>query len=108
MRRAAVIAVAVAVTACGGGGGRADPSDAARSTSAATQPRPAPAQAQAPAPRLTGSHPCPGAKGFTCSSLAVALDHSGRTPGELRLSVAAAGNADAPKGVLVDLIGGPG
>ena len=61
-----------------------------------------------PAPRLAGSHPCPDAPGFTCSSLVVPLDHSGRTPGQLRLAVAAADNAGAPKGVLLALTGGPG
>jgi pimeloyl-ACP methyl ester carboxylesterase len=106
MRSAATIAVvAVAIAACGGGGG-AGGSDTARSTSTAV------ARAQqppaGPAPRLTVSHPCDNAKGFTCSTLVVPLDHSGRTPGDLRLAVAAADNASAPKGVLVALTGGPG
>ena len=102
MRRAAVIALALAVAACGGGGDKG-------ATGTTTQARPATsAPAQAPAPRLTASHPCPEVPGFTCSSLTVPLDHSGRTPGTLRLSVAVADNADAPKGVLVDLTGGPG
>ena len=106
MRRVALIAVAVAMAACGGGGGGGG-SDATPSTSTtakATQQAP-PA---GPAPRLTGSHPCDNATGFTCSTLVVPLDHSGRTPGDLRLAVAAADNADAPKGVLVALTGGPG
>jgi pimeloyl-ACP methyl ester carboxylesterase len=105
VRCAGVIAVALAVTACGGGGGTTR-SDAGRSTSAASQPQPAPAPA--PTPRLAGAHPCPAATGFTCSTLTVALDHSGRMPGQLRLPVAAADNADAPRGVLVNLTGGPG
>src|SRR5690242_5556981 len=104
MRRVALIAVALAVAACGGGGAGGD---TARSTSAparaAQQPPPA-----GPPPRLTVSHPCDNAKGFTCSTILVPLDHSGRTPGDLRLAVAAADNADAPKGVLVALTGGPG
>jgi pimeloyl-ACP methyl ester carboxylesterase len=107
VRRAIVIAVAVAVTACGGGGGGAR-SDAGRSTSAATDPAPAPPAVPAPTPRLAGPHPCPPATGFTCSTLAVALDHSGRTVGQLRLPVAVADNAAAPRGVLVALSGGPG
>jgi pimeloyl-ACP methyl ester carboxylesterase len=101
VRRAAVIVVAVAVTACGGGGKGAGHRDAVRSTTTAAQPAPAPA-------RLTGSHPCPDVPDFVCSSLVVALDRSGGTPGELRLHIAVAENADAPKGVLVDLTGGPG
>ncbi len=101
MRRATVIALAVAMTACGGGGKGAVHSTTTRAT-VATQPAPA------PAPRLAGSHPCPDAPGFTCSSLVVPLDHSGRTPGQLRLAVAAADNAGAPRGVLLALTGGPG
>ena len=104
MRRAAVIAVAVAMTACGGGGAGGGRSDAARSASTATSP---PAASPRPA-RLTGARPCRAAAGFTCSTLTVPLDHSGRTPGELRLPIAVADNADAPKGVLIDLTGGPG
>jgi pimeloyl-ACP methyl ester carboxylesterase len=61
-----------------------------------------------PGPRLTDSHPCAGQPGFTCSTLTVPLDHRGRTPGSLRLQVAVADNADAPKGVLLFLTGGPG
>jgi pimeloyl-ACP methyl ester carboxylesterase len=101
MRRAAVIAIALAAAACGGGrgGGNED-----ATTTAAARPASRPA---APA-RLTAAHPCRGARGFTCSSLTVPLDRSGRAPGELRLPVAVADNADAPKGVLVDLTGGPG
>jgi pimeloyl-ACP methyl ester carboxylesterase len=107
VRRAIVIALAVAVTACGGGGGA---SDTATSTGTASAKAKAQQQQQpaGPAPRLTVSHPCDNAKGFTCSTLTVPLDHSGRTPGNLRLAVAAADNADAPKGVLVALTGGPG
>jgi pimeloyl-ACP methyl ester carboxylesterase len=61
-----------------------------------------------PALRLTDSRPCPGASGFTCSTLTVPLDHAGRRPGSLRLQVAAADNVSAPKGVLLVLAGGPG
>lgn len=104
MRRAALIAVALAIAACGGGGGG---SETAQSTSAAATAKQQSPPA-GPPPRLTVSHPCDNAKGFTCSTLLVPLDHAGRTPGDLRLSVAAADNADAPKGVLVALTGGPG
>jgi pimeloyl-ACP methyl ester carboxylesterase len=107
MRRAAVIAVALAATACGGGGGGGDGSGSA-STAAATTAKRQQAPPAGPAPRLTVSHPCDNAKGFTCSTLTVPLDHSGKVPGDLRVPVAAADNADAPKGVLVALTGGPG
>ena len=46
--------------------------------------------------------------GFTCSTLEVPLDHTGRTPGTLGLQVGAADNRDAPRGVLLVLLGGPG
>jgi len=59
-------------------------------------------------PALTGSHPCPGAAGYTCSTLTVPLDRSGRVPGTLRLNVAAADDAKAARGVLLFLTGGPG
>lgn len=63
--------------------------------------------APAAAPRLADSHPCVEAVGFTCSRLAVPLDRSGRVKGVLALNVAA-DNADAPRGVLLFLTGGPG
>jgi pimeloyl-ACP methyl ester carboxylesterase len=59
-------------------------------------------------PALTGAHPCPGQRGFTCSYLAVPLDRSGKVPGTLRLQVAAAGNSRARLGTLLFLTGGPG
>jgi pimeloyl-ACP methyl ester carboxylesterase len=61
----------------------------------------------APAP-LTASHPCPHANGFTCSTLTVPLDHSGRRGGSLKLQVAVADDVDAPRGVLLVIAGGPG
>ena len=69
---------------------------------------PSTATAAGPPAHLTQSHPCTGIAGFTCSTLAVPLDHSGRIPGTLRLQVAAAGNTNAPQGVLLFLTGGPG
>ncbi|MEV6304210.1 alpha/beta fold hydrolase [Actinoplanes sp. NPDC051861] len=57
---------------------------------------------------LTGSEPCPEIAAFTCSYLTVPLDRSGQRPGTLRLRVAVADNADAPRGVLMVLSGGPG
>ncbi|MFJ7211066.1 alpha/beta fold hydrolase [Amycolatopsis sp. NPDC098790] len=59
-------------------------------------------------PTLTDPHPCPGQPGFTCSTLTVPLDRSGRVPGTLDLPVATADNVTAPKGVLLFLTGGPG
>lgn len=57
---------------------------------------------------LSGAAACPGLEGFSCATLTVPLDHSGRTPGRLGLKVAMADNAEAPKGVLLFLTGGPG
>ena len=80
--------------------------------SASTSPRPrspqGPSDAAGPPAQLTKAHPCAGIAGFTCSTLTVPLDHSGRAPGTLRLQVAAAGNVNAPRGVLLFLTGGPG
>ncbi|WP_103338179.1 alpha/beta fold hydrolase [Amycolatopsis sp. CA-126428] len=59
-------------------------------------------------PVLADPHPCPGQPGFTCSTLTVPLDHTGRVPGTLKLPVATADNVTAPKGVLLFLTGGPG
>jgi pimeloyl-ACP methyl ester carboxylesterase len=57
---------------------------------------------------LSDSHPCPNAVGYTCSTLAVPLDHSGRVPGTLQLSVAVSDNKNASHGVLLLITGGPG
>jgi pimeloyl-ACP methyl ester carboxylesterase len=102
MRRACALTavLAAALAGCGGGSGT--------STKTTTTKAAAATRHAAPPPQLADSHPCPNAKGFTCSSLTVPLDHSGHTAGELRLAVAAADNADAPRGVLLDLTGGPG
>jgi len=59
-------------------------------------------------PKLTDPHPCPGQPGFTCSTLTVPFDHTGRRPGTLDLPVATSDNVTAPKGVLLFLTGGPG
>ncbi|MEU4420836.1 alpha/beta fold hydrolase [Actinoplanes sp. NPDC024001] len=67
------------------------------------------ASEQRPArPALTEAQPCTEIATYTCSVLTVPLDRSGRVPGELRLRVAVADNADAPRGVLLVLSGGPG
>src|SRR5438045_5970642 len=54
-----------------------------------------------------GTARCPDAPAFTCSTLTVPLDHSGHVPGTLALRIAAQ-DADAPRGVLIFLSGGPG
>jgi pimeloyl-ACP methyl ester carboxylesterase len=59
-------------------------------------------------PALAESRPCPEITTFTCAYLTVPLDRGGHRPGTLRLRVAVAGNADAPRGVLMVLSGGPG
>jgi len=51
---------------------------------------------------------CLGVSGFTCSTLTVPLDHSGRIKGKLKLAVATSTNKKAPRGVLLFLAGGPG
>ncbi len=61
--------------------------------------------AGASGPSLTGSHPCPAQRGFTCATLRVPLDWSGRVKGTLDLAVAA--GPAAPR-VLIVLTGGPG
>jgi pimeloyl-ACP methyl ester carboxylesterase len=95
--------LAVALVGCGGGDKRTTAPTATRATQAS-----APAAPPQPAPRLTGSKRCTNATGFTCSVLTVPLDHSGKTPGNLRLRVGAADNDTAPRGVLLVLTGGPG
>jgi pimeloyl-ACP methyl ester carboxylesterase len=57
---------------------------------------------------LHNSHACPGITGYTCSTLVVPLDHSGRQKGSLNLAVAASDNTKAARGVLLVLTGGPG
>jgi pimeloyl-ACP methyl ester carboxylesterase len=59
-------------------------------------------------PSLAGQAPCTAVTGYTCSTLAVPLDHAGRMRGTLRLAVAAADNGRAPRGVLLLITGGPG
>jgi pimeloyl-ACP methyl ester carboxylesterase len=59
-------------------------------------------------PTLRDAAPCPGVAGYTCSTLDVPLDRSGRRPGTLHLRVGASDDAKAPRGVLLVLSGGPG
>jgi pimeloyl-ACP methyl ester carboxylesterase len=62
--------------------------------------------AGAAGPRLLDAHGCPTEKGFTCSTLRVPLDWSGRVSGTLDLAVATA--PAGPRRVLLLLTGGPG
>ncbi|MFE5915422.1 alpha/beta fold hydrolase [Streptomyces wedmorensis] len=62
----------------------------------------------AAAPELTDPGPCPGQTDVTCADLTVPLDRTGAVPGTLRLRTAVFGEADAPKGTLLFLTGGPG
>jgi pimeloyl-ACP methyl ester carboxylesterase len=59
-------------------------------------------------PAAQPSGDCGGVAGFTCTTLRVPLDHSQPSGKTLDLAVAVADNADAPRGVLVMLTGGPG
>jgi pimeloyl-ACP methyl ester carboxylesterase len=59
-------------------------------------------------PSLRDSAPCLGLSGYTCSTLDVPLDRSGRRGGTLHLRVGAADNVKASRGVLLVLSGGPG
>jgi pimeloyl-ACP methyl ester carboxylesterase len=56
---------------------------------------------------LTGQRPCVGQLQFTCSLLAVPLDHGGGTAGTLELQVAVQ-RTRGSRGVLLFLTGGPG
>ena len=64
--------------------------------------------AAAHGPVLHGAHPCPGASGYTCSTLDVPLDHAHPGRGTLHLRVGMGDNVHAPHGVLLVLSGGPG
>jgi pimeloyl-ACP methyl ester carboxylesterase len=92
-RLTAVFALTLALAASGG----------ATAAAAPTAPPPAPSP-----PRLADPHPCAGKTGFTCAFLTVPLDHRRPGKGSLRLQVAMADNAGAPKGILLFLTGGPG
>jgi pimeloyl-ACP methyl ester carboxylesterase len=74
----------------------------------AVLPSSASAAAASAGPRLTDPHTCAGQADFTCSTLTVPLDHAGKVPVSLNLQVAVENNANAPKGVLLFLTGGPG
>ena len=107
MRTLRLVGVTAAIAALVGFPSGAGPQAAAFVAPAAPQTTASEAPAD-PGPRLENPAPCDGTPGFTCSTLTVPLDHSRRTPGTLDLRVAVADNADAPRGVLLVLSGGPG
>ena len=51
---------------------------------------------------------CPQSSQFRCATLTVPLDHSGKTPGQIKLRVAAQRHYPRGAGLLVALAGGPG
>jgi pimeloyl-ACP methyl ester carboxylesterase len=59
-------------------------------------------------PTLRDRAPCPGITGYTCSTLDVPLDRTGRHKGTLHLRVGASNDVKASHGVLLVLSGGPG
>lgn len=99
----AAIVVALLLAACTSGGSSSRSGSGSGSGSAGGSGSP-----PAAAARLTGSRACPDAAGFTCSTLTVPLDRTGRVGGTLDLRVAASNDTRAPHGVLVLLTGGPG
>lgn len=100
----AAIGLALAFGGCGGDETRGDrPRDRAPAPSPATT-----AGGPPPPPRLRGARACPRADGFACSTLTVPLGRRGRDRGVRRLAVAVQDGAQAPRGVLVVLSGGPG
>jgi pimeloyl-ACP methyl ester carboxylesterase len=62
----------------------------------------------AASPHLLAAHACQGAPDFECVTLRVPLDWRGKVKGQLGLQVAMGRNTDAPRGVLIELTGGPG
>jgi pimeloyl-ACP methyl ester carboxylesterase len=79
---------------------------------AASAPYPSTPSATAAGPsvgrELTDPRPCPGQTDVTCADLTVPLDRTGTVPGTLKLRIAVFGEADAPRGTLLFLTGGPG
>jgi pimeloyl-ACP methyl ester carboxylesterase len=92
------VILCVALAGCGG-------HDAPRATPTPTSK---PHTSVGTGPLLVPAGKCRFAPGFSCFTLTVPLDHSGRTRGDLRLSVAVQPIQDVPRGVFVGLSGGPG
>lgn len=99
-------AVGIGLVACGG----SNQSAPALSDVAPCDPAELGATATPGAPAPVNNF---GGVSFSCATLRVPLDHPGLhdgpdQPGDTALRVAVADNSDAPRGVLVRLIGGPG
>lgn len=101
----AALAAALATVSCAGA---APEGSAGPSAGPASEESAAPSAKPASRPALRDPRPCPGQPGATCARLAVPLDRTGRSGGTLELQVLTAGRADAPRGTLLFLTGGPG
>jgi pimeloyl-ACP methyl ester carboxylesterase len=86
-----LLALAIFAAGCGGHHGTSTTATGSRSNT-----------------RLLNAHACPGIPGFTCEFLSVPLDHAGESDRMLRLQVGVQRPAQAPRGVLLFLTGGPG
>ncbi|WP_418956431.1 alpha/beta fold hydrolase [Streptomyces tritici] len=84
------------------------PAGAAGTSGAPTATATTAVPAATAAPGLTDHRPCPGQPDVTCADLTVPLDRAGAKPGTLKLRTALFGAADAPRGTLLFLTGGPG
>ena len=111
-----LVAGALALAACSSGddGARrsrpptapaSDSSDSSGSSAGPSTSGATPTAGAAPA-GLLAAYPCRG--GFTCGTFEVPLDHADRDGATLELQVAVETDADAPRGVLLALNGGPG
>ncbi|MEU7070097.1 alpha/beta fold hydrolase [Streptomyces narbonensis] len=116
-RAGTTVAAALTAVACAGSAPGATPTPytsgpTPTSTPTPTSPTSTPASAASvasvAAPELTDPRPCPGQPDVTCADLTVPLDRTGAVPGTLKLRTAVLGAADAPKGTLLFLTGGPG
>jgi pimeloyl-ACP methyl ester carboxylesterase len=105
----AVLAVCMVLAGCTAGSGGAAGSQATVGGGQASAGGGAHGTAGPPAAaRLAAPHSCPGAPGFTCTTLRVPLDHTGRVDGQLSLQVAVQSVRAAPRGDFLLLSGGPG
>src|SRR6476659_7847787 len=81
-------------------------------STACTANPPAPTASGSPAPATSAPSSalkaCPANPGYSCGKLTVPVNRTDPSRGELVLDYIAADNADAPKGVLLALTGGPG
>ncbi|MET9437503.1 alpha/beta fold hydrolase [Streptomyces sp. NPDC006551] len=99
---AAVLTAAACVASAPGSAAGAPPATASSAGAPAVDDR------SSVSPGLTGHRPCAGQPDVTCADLTVPLDREGAVPGTLKLQTAVLGRADAPRGTLLFLTGGPG